>query len=86
MLINLKKKKKKNHALMFESTNRFILNTLGLIFDFNPFVSDALFLYSVQTSENRKGFWCFQGVEKEGTLETNGLNKYNIVCITSYFV
>ena len=41
---------------MFESTNRFILNTFGLIFDFNPFVSDALFLYSVKTSENHKGF------------------------------
>ena len=30
---------------------------------FNPFVPNAPFLYSLQT-ENRKFFWCFQGVEK----------------------
>ena len=37
----------------------------------NPFVSNALFLYLLNTSENRKVFWCFQGYRK-GALETNG--------------
>ena len=32
---------------------------------FNHFVSNALFLYSLKTSENLVAFWCFQGVEKE---------------------
>ena len=41
------------------------LNTLGLhIKNINPFVPNALFLYPLKTSENRKVFWCFQGVEK----------------------
>ena len=30
----------------------------------NPFVPNAPFLYTLKTSENRKVFWCFQGVEK----------------------
>ena len=30
---------------------------------FNPFVPNAPFLYPLKT-ENRKIFWCFQGVEK----------------------
>ena len=30
----------------------------------NPFVPNASFLYPLETSENRKIFWCFQGVEK----------------------
>ena len=30
----------------------------------NPFVPNAHFLYPLKTSENRKIFWCFQGVEK----------------------
>ena len=29
------------------------------------FVPNAPFLYPLNTSENRKVFWCFQGVEKE---------------------
>ena len=31
---------------------------------FNPVVSNTLFLYPLKTSENRKVFWCFQGIEK----------------------
>ena len=31
--------------------------------DFNPFVSNSPFLCSLKTSQNRKVFWCFQGVE-----------------------
>ena len=31
---------------------------------FNPFAPNAPFLYSLKTSENRKVFWCFQGIEK----------------------
>ena len=30
----------------------------------NPFDPNAPFLYPLKTSENRKVFWCFQGVEK----------------------
>ena len=30
----------------------------------NPFVPNAPFLYLLEISENRKDFWCFQGVEK----------------------
>ena len=30
----------------------------------NPFIPNAPFLYPLKTSENRKVFWCFQGVEK----------------------
>ena len=33
-------------------------------FDLNPCVPIVLFLYPPKTSENRKVFWCFQGVEK----------------------
>ena len=31
---------------------------------FNPFVPNAPFLYPLKTTENRKVFWYFQGVEK----------------------
>ena len=37
---------------------------LSWSFESNLFVSSAPFLYSLKTSENRKAFWCFQGVEK----------------------
>ena len=37
----------------------------------NPFVPNAPLLHPLKTSENRKVFWCFQGVEK-GCIE-NGL-------------
>ena len=30
----------------------------------NPFVSNTPFLYPLKALENRKVFWCFQGVEK----------------------
>ena len=30
----------------------------------NPFVPNAPFLYPLKTSEIRKVFWCFHGVEK----------------------
>ena len=30
----------------------------------NPFVPNAAFLYPLKTLQNRKVFWCFQGVEK----------------------
>ena len=33
----------------------------------NPFVPNATFLYPLKTLENRKVFWCFQGVEKACT-------------------
>ena len=31
----------------------------------NPFIPNASFLYPLKTAENRKYFWCFQGVQKE---------------------
>ena len=37
---------------------------IPLIRDFNPFVSNAPFLYPLKTSENRKVFRCLQEVEK----------------------
>ena len=30
----------------------------------NPFVPNTVFLYRLKTLQNRKIFWCFQGVEK----------------------
>ena len=33
-------------------------------FAINLFVPNAPFLYPLKTSENRKVFWCFQGVDK----------------------
>ena len=33
-------------------------------FRVNPFVPNGRFLYTLKTSENRKVFWSFQGVEK----------------------
>ena len=44
----------------------------------NPFVSNAPFLYPLKASENRKVFWCFQGVEK-GYIGKNGLNLKNLM-------
>ena len=31
---------------------------------FNSFVPNTSFLYPVKTSENRKVFWCYKGIEK----------------------
>ena len=41
---------------------------------FNPLVPNAPFLYPLKTSENRKFFWCFQGVD-EGCIGNEGLNE-----------
>ena len=45
---------------------------------FNPFAPNAPFLYPLKTSENRKVFWCFQGVEK-GCIWDEWANKYNAI-------
>ena len=37
---------------------------IGLNMAMNPFVPNAPFFYLLKTSENRKDFWCFQGLEK----------------------
>ena len=47
-------------------------------FTIKPFVLSAPLLYPVKTSENRKVFWCFQGVEKDA-LRTNELKKSKMV-------
>ena len=39
-------------------------NTKQINSNFNPFVTNAPFPYPLEMSENRKAFWCFQGVEK----------------------
>ena len=50
--------------------------------DFNPFVSNATFLYPLKTSENLTVFWCFQGVEKgcigNSWVNQQKINKYQI--------
>ena len=38
----------------------------------NPFIPNVPFPYPLKTSENRKVFWCLQGVDK-GCIGTNGL-------------
>ena len=50
----------------FKNTNDlFSRNTLTIQYPkINPFVPHAPFLYPLKISENRKVFWCFQGVEK----------------------
>ena len=52
------------------------LHTNPEILFFNPFVPNALFLYPLKTSESRKVFWYFLGVEKECT-ENKQVNKVN---------
>ena len=39
---------------------------INLIFQINPFVSNALFLYPLKASKNLTVFCCFQGLEKWG--------------------
>ena len=34
------------------------------MFNFNPFIPNVPFFYPLKTSENRKVFWCFQGIQK----------------------
>ena len=54
----------------------------------NLFLSNALFLDPLKTSENLTFFWCFQGVEK-GVLETNGLKcilVYDLLRLLIYFI
>ena len=43
----------------------YFINRYNKSTHFNPFFPNAPFLYPLKTSENRKVFWCFQGVEKE---------------------
>ena len=44
--------------------NYLILFFVSDLLVFNPFVPNVPFLYSQKALENRKVFWCFQGVEK----------------------
>ena len=44
------------------SSDIFIVGIIATVF--NPFVSNTPFLYPLKISENRKVFWCFQGVGK----------------------
>ena len=43
---------------------------------FNPFVPNAPILYPLKISENRKAFWCFQGVQK-GCIGSKWILSYN---------
>ena len=58
LLMSLRSNKLKDNSqtILHETFEDFIT--------FNPFVPNAHFLYFLKTSENRKDFWCFQGVEK----------------------
>ena len=49
----------------------------------NPFVSNALFLYLLKTSENRKVFWCFQGAEK-GCIGNKWVNLFHVTDLFLY--
>ena len=61
-----------NHSQPFQwivdkNTFLYLCQSMCFISTFrrlNPFVPNAPFLYSPKTSENRKVFLCFQGVEK----------------------
>ena len=46
---------------LWEFSFNWFLITFWLV---NPFIPNALFLWLLKLSENRKVFWCFQGVEK----------------------
>ena len=69
---NNKKTSDKNEKLtsflltsaFFDSSNVTLMEKWLFVISFNPFVSNALFLYPLKTSENHTVFWCFQGVEK----------------------
>ena len=43
----------------------------------NPFVPNAPFLYPLKASENRKVFWCFQGVQK-GFIGKHGVRIFSL--------
>ena len=51
---------------------------------FNPFVSNAPFLYPLKKSENLTVFWCFQRVEKR-CIGNNGLNINSCQCLCNLF-
>ena len=55
---------------IFPSTNQSRLIAI------NPFVPSAPSLHPLKTSENRKVFWCFQGVE-EGCIENEWVKQFN---------
>ena len=62
-----------------------LLQSLVLIFStfyVNPFHAIGLFLepflYPLITSENRKFFWCYQGVYRKGIVWWNGLIIYYV--------
>ena len=50
----------------------------------NIFVPNAPFLYPLKTSENRKVFWCFQGLEK-GCIGNKWVNPTGIYFFKVYY-
>ena len=51
----------------------------------NPFVPNTPFPYHLQTSENHKVFWCFQGTHcSQGALRANGLIKHSFIFIDAW--
>ena len=56
--------------------------TLAEDLKINPFVPNALFFYPLKTSENRRVFGCFQGVEK-GCLGNEWVNSVFSICNVS---
>ena len=51
-----------------------LYNAIVLHLLINSFVPNPPFLYPLKTSENRKVFWCFQGVEK-GCIENKWVKR-----------
>ena len=57
----------------------------NMMIRFKPFDPNVPFLYPLKISENRKVFWCFQGVET-GCIGTNELTiKFSLHCIKISF-
>ena len=70
-----------------------IERVIGLNMAMNPFVPNAPFFYLLKTSENRKDFWCFQGLEKGervhweqmGSAERTWKGRLKLVAISNFW-
>ena len=51
----------------------------------NPFAPNVPFLYPLKTSEYRKVFWCFQGVEK-GCIGNKWVNPFQFTALFLYLL
>ena len=65
-----------------ESSGNFVFQMSVMLRKINLFGSNAPFLYLLKTSENRKIFRCFQGVEK-GCIANKWVNSTQLTCSSS---